>query len=129
MTEKTAGAQGLLATLSERLREAATVKAVFGDPVTAAGKTVIPVARVTYGFGGGYAPQPRHGAEGASGGEDQPAGGGGGMYAAPIGVVEIDEDETRLVRFGLELHLGIAFGAGLLLGLALARLRHRRDAD
>jgi uncharacterized spore protein YtfJ len=130
MADKSAGAQGLLASLSERFREAATVKMVFGEPVSAAGKTVIPVARVAFGFGGGSSPQHRRhgGGEGAAA-EDEAAGGGGGMYAMPVGVVEIDQDETRFVRFAQELHLGLAFGAGLLLGFALARRRRRDDED
>ncbi len=48
----------------EQVREQAGVEAVFGDPVTAEGRTVIPVARVSYGFGGGFGPGapggPRH---------------------------------------------------------------------
>lgn len=125
MSERTAGAQSLLATLSERLRDAATVKAVFGEPITAGGRTVVPVARVAFGMGGGSSPHPgRHG-EGGHGADDEAAGGGGGMIAAPVGVVEIDEGETRLVRFGSRLPAGAAFGAGLLLGLALGRARRR----
>jgi uncharacterized spore protein YtfJ len=38
----------------ESLGSSATVKAVFGEPVHAAGRTVIPVAKVAYGFGGGF---------------------------------------------------------------------------
>jgi uncharacterized spore protein YtfJ len=130
MADKSAGAQDLLATLGERFREAATVKLVFGEPVAAAGRTVIPVARVAFGFGGGSSPQRRRHAGGEGGAaEDEAAGGGGGMYATAVGVVEIDREETRFVRFAQELHLGLAFGAGLLLGLALARRRRRGDED
>jgi uncharacterized spore protein YtfJ len=32
----------------------AAVKAVFGEPVHATGTTVIPVAKVAYGFSGGF---------------------------------------------------------------------------
>ena len=31
----------------------ANVKAVYGEPIAAQGKTVIPVAKLIYGFGGG----------------------------------------------------------------------------
>jgi uncharacterized spore protein YtfJ len=134
MADKSAGAHGLLATLSERFRDAATVKLVYGEPIEAAGKTVIPVARVAFGFGGGSAPQPRRhaggeGAEAEAEGKDEAAGGGGGIYATPVGVVEIDGEGTRFVRFGQELHLGLAFAAGLLLGLALARSRRGGDDE
>ena len=35
---------------------AANVKSVYGEPNTAQGKTVIPVAKIMYGYGGGGAP-------------------------------------------------------------------------
>lgn len=128
--DKSAGAQGLLATLSERFRDAATVRLVFGEPIEAAGKTVVPVARVAFGFGGGASPAPRRRAQGeGEGTEDEAAGGGGGVFATPVGVVEIDQEGTRFVRFAQELHLGLAFAAGLLFGLALARRRRRDDED
>ena len=142
MEDKSTSAQGLLASLSERFREAATVKLVFGEPIAAEGKTIIPVARVAFGFGGGAAPQSRRHARGeraaagegeevAAGAEPEElaAGGGGGAATTPVGVVEIDQQKVRFVRFGQELHLGLAFGAGLLIGLALARRRRRRDED
>ena len=57
-------ASEILRSLGERLQGGASVKNVFGDPITVDGKTVIPVARVRYGFGGGGG---RHGeAEGMS---------------------------------------------------------------
>jgi uncharacterized spore protein YtfJ len=37
----------------EPLQNSAVVKSVFGQPVSAQGKTIIPVARIAYGFGGG----------------------------------------------------------------------------
>jgi|SRR5690348_12473190 len=47
-------ATDILQQIGESLGSSATVKAVFGEPVHAAGRTVIPVARVAYGFGGGF---------------------------------------------------------------------------
>ena len=40
----------------QSLRESiltANVKAVYGEPIAAQGKTVIPVAKIIYGYGGG----------------------------------------------------------------------------
>ena len=37
----------------EPLSKSASVKSIYGDPISANGKTIIPVARVAYGFGGG----------------------------------------------------------------------------
>jgi uncharacterized spore protein YtfJ len=41
-------------TLLERIHAGANVKTVYGEPVEAQGKTIIPVAKVAYGFGAGY---------------------------------------------------------------------------
>lgn len=43
----------LLQKIGETLGTTATVKSVFGEPIQANGKTIVPVARVAYGFGGG----------------------------------------------------------------------------
>ncbi len=39
--------------ITDKLQTSASVKTVYGEPVTAEGKTIIPVARVRYGFGAG----------------------------------------------------------------------------
>ena len=43
----------LLQKMGDTLGSTATVKSVFGEPIHANGKTVVPVAKVAYGFGGG----------------------------------------------------------------------------
>jgi hypothetical protein len=43
----------LLQTLSDRIAGSASIKNVYGEPVTVGNRTIIPVARVTLGFGGG----------------------------------------------------------------------------
>ncbi|NUS45538.1 MAG: hypothetical protein HOQ24_17835, partial [Mycobacteriaceae bacterium] len=43
----------LLTGLAEKVGGSASVRTVFGEPVVADGITVIPVARMSYGFGGG----------------------------------------------------------------------------
>ncbi len=40
----------LLKSLAESLRESVTVEKVYGEPIEAQGKTVIPVARITTGW-------------------------------------------------------------------------------
>jgi uncharacterized spore protein YtfJ len=75
--------------------EAANVKRVFGQPIEREGMTVIPVASVRGGFGGGeagaMAPRPAKGGEA----EAKPAGwGGGGAWSAtPVGVYVIKDGE------------------------------------
>jgi len=59
--------------ITERLYGGAAVKAVYGEPIEAQGKTIIPVAKVVYGFGGGYGETGKDKKEGA----DKEGGGAG----------------------------------------------------
>ncbi len=77
-----------LSNITDRLQASGTTKTVYGEPVVAEGKTLIPVARVRYGFGAGGGSN-----DGESGGE----GGGGGVEVTPIGIIEITELETRYI--------------------------------
>jgi uncharacterized spore protein YtfJ len=78
----------LLERLAERFGGRASVGTVFGAPVAAEGVTVVPVARVTFGLGGG-------------GGRDKQVsrngeglGVGGGAHARPVGFIEIRNGEA-----------------------------------
>jgi uncharacterized spore protein YtfJ len=73
--------------IAERVGLRARVSAVFGDPVEQSGVTVIPVAKATWGFGGGS------GGEGVNHG----AGGGGGAMVSPIGFIEVRGGDARFV--------------------------------
>ena len=77
----------------EDLRRKANVNAAFGRPVTAEGRTVIPVAEVGYGFGLGFGSA---GAEGEEAAEGEGGGGGGGVRARPLGVVEVTAEGVRV---------------------------------
>ena len=80
-----AGPGGFLERLAERVGMNAQASAVFGEPVRHGDVTVIPVARVGWGFGGGAGRGGRPGdPEGGSG-----EGGGGGGSARPVGYIEI----------------------------------------
>ena len=101
----------------ERLHGAASVKAVYGDPIEAQGKTLIPVAKVAYGFGGGYCETGKDKKEG----KDREGGGmGGGVRTKPVGVLEVTEDGTRFVpcTSGKKIAaiLAVGFIAGFLIG-------------
>jgi uncharacterized spore protein YtfJ len=71
--------------VAEKMGASASAKAVYADPVEHDGITVIPVAKVRWGFGGG---------SGRKKGE-RGSGGGGGMQAAPLGYIEIKEGQTQ----------------------------------
>ena len=87
------------------LGQNASVKKVFGEPIQSGEKTIIPVARVAYGFGGGYGKgkkkkskakeeDEKSGAE-TPGGEG--AGGGGGLNVTATGIYEITPTSTRFI--------------------------------
>lgn len=91
-----------LETLADRFGQNASVKNVFGEPITAQGKTIIPVARIAYGLGGGYGKngkpkKPEITPEGTAENKEEGAGAGGGMYATPKGVYEISGKCTRFI--------------------------------
>lgn len=65
--------------LAAALGARASVAAAFGQPVQSQGVTVIPVAKVGFGFGGGI----------SKGGER--GGGTGGASAAPFGYIEVKD--------------------------------------
>src|SRR6266852_2734056 len=88
----------LLQSLHENLSSRAQVKSVFGEPIIAGDKTIIPVARIAYAFGGG-------------------------VGVLPVGVFEVGPKETRFVAIGdkKKLLATLLLGAGL--GLLFARRR------
>jgi uncharacterized spore protein YtfJ len=113
--EATMAATDILHQIGESLGSSATVKSVFGEPIQAGGKTVIPVAKVAYGFGGGFGTG--HGKVDPKGGRSgEGGGGGGGVRAFPAGALEISEDGTRFIPFPDLRWLAAAFAAGAVVG-------------
>ena len=47
------GSLPILQSLKESVLSQASVKAIYGDPIEAHGRTIIPVAKIVYGFGAG----------------------------------------------------------------------------
>ena len=118
--------------LIDFLKSTADVSTVYGAPVTAHGRTLIPVARVAYGFGGGHGPFRLAARSSASSGgataEESAAGGlGGGIAARPVGVVELGPDGARFIVFQEGKKLAAAAVAGFVLGVLIARCLSRRS--
>lgn len=113
----------MLATLVDRFAVTAKVQNVFGEPIESHGKTVIPVARVSYRLGAGGG----RGEKGADSPGVQSGGGAGGVVqAVPAGVVEITEAGARFVRFfDPQMAAGLVAG-GVVFGLLLRRLFSRK---
>jgi uncharacterized spore protein YtfJ len=128
--------------LVAELREKADVKAVFGEPMTIEGRTVVPVAKVAYGFGLGMGHmamvEPEAGTE-----MDQPPGqeavekddgtggrGGGAVMAQPFAVIEVTPEGTKVEPIVNEQKLALAgsllVGWGIFwLGRALIKIFQR----
>lgn len=69
-----------------QLRDAMTVRRVFGEPYEKNGVTVIPAAAVRGGGGGGEGEQPD--------GQGRGSGGGFGIFERPVGAFVIRGDEV-----------------------------------
>ena len=93
-------------------------KTVYGEPVVSGDKTVIPVASVAFGFGGGF------GKKGSV--EEQGGGGGVGFRGWPAGYIEITPAGTRFVPVQPYLKIGGAVLAGIAIGLIWGKLRRGR---
>jgi len=71
--------------LARQIGITANAKSIYGEPVERDGVTVIPVAKVAYGFGGG----------GGKKENEEGSGGGGGVMVTPVGYIEIKNGQTR----------------------------------
>ncbi|WP_218002719.1 spore germination protein GerW family protein [Nocardia brevicatena] len=111
---------GLLERLAERLGARASAKTVFGEPITAHGITIVPVARAGFGFGGGS------GREIGSEKSGEGGGGGGGVDVRPLGFIEI-RNGTATYRpiHGSWVDVVVPFTA-ILTGAAIPRILRAR---
>jgi uncharacterized spore protein YtfJ len=97
--EADAGSDDRFNKLVNSLGGTATASAVFGDPVEKDGVTVVPVARVRYGVGGGFGRGPGRKKRHEESAEEQVGyGQGGGVQATPVGYIEISGGEAEYKR-------------------------------
>jgi uncharacterized spore protein YtfJ len=105
--------------LFRSLVEQAGAKTVYRDPISCEGRTVVPVARVRCGFGGG---------SGKKGTQQQKGGGGGGGFVAqPVGFIELSSEGTRFVPITNSRDRALAMCLGVFLGFLVSRLVPSRD--
>ena len=83
--------EDLMKEVVTQLEKMITTRTIVGEPITAAGKTVIPISKVSFGFGSGGG-EGKRGEEGGFGG-----GGGGGAKIEPVAFLIISEEEVKLV--------------------------------
>jgi uncharacterized spore protein YtfJ len=99
-----------LASLAQRVGASAAAGAVFGEPVEREGVTVIPVAKLRWGFGGGFGDVQAEDAGGDDKGAPAPggSGGGGGVMAKPMGFIEMRDGHAQYKPLRDPLRLGLA---------------------
>ncbi len=104
----------LLERIAEVIQVHANAKQVYGDPVERDGTTIIPVAKIQWGFGGG----------GMGQGAAERGGGGGGARALPAGFIMIKDGNAEFRPYhdarDAALLAGVAL-AGLVTGLLVGR--------
>jgi uncharacterized spore protein YtfJ len=115
------GSLALWQSLKESVLGQANVKAIYGEPISANDKTIIPVAKIMYGFGAGAGT----GGVGEKNTRGEGGGGGGGVRAVPIGVIEVSKQQTRFVPITDRRKLGGAVLAGMVMGVFWSWRRRR----
>jgi len=117
--------------LVDRLHDTGKAETVFGLSREEHGRTIVPVARVSYGFGGGFGVAGAKKKRGkaveqySTDGEphaDEGAGGGGGVNVMPIGAFEVTDSGVQFVPVAKSTvgTAGILL-AGVLTGVAIGR--------
>ncbi len=88
--------EGIMGITMEKVKEMVDVNAVIGDPITAPdGSIIIPVSKVTYGFGSGGSDFPIKKTES----KDLFGGGGGaGITIVPIAFIAIGGGDIKLLQ-------------------------------
>lgn len=115
------GSLALLQSLKESILGQASVKAIYGEPISSQGKTIIPVAKIVYGYGAGAGT----GGVGDTSARGEGGGGGGGVRAVPVGVIEVSNQPTRFVPITDQRKLAGVLLAGIGFGMWLGWRRRR----
>jgi sporulation protein YtfJ len=92
--------EGLMKTAMENIKEMVDVNTVVGDPVESPdGTVIIPVSRVSFGFGAGGGEFESSGKE--NGGQEQApffgGGSGAGVSVQPVGFLVVGNGQVRLI--------------------------------
>src|SRR5580658_6755929 len=116
------GSVALLQSLKESIFSQVGVKAIYGEPISAQGKTVIPVAKLMYGYGAGAGT----GGVGNSSAQGEGGGGGAGVRAVPVGVIDVSDQGTVFVPITSRHKLAGAVVAGVGLGIFLSWRRRKK---
>lgn len=83
-------AQELIKSILEELKAIAKTETIVGEPITIGDKTIVPVCKITLGFGAG-------GGTGGAKDKGEGAGGGGGVAIFPAAFIVIKGDEVSVL--------------------------------
>ncbi|WP_197088588.1 GerW family sporulation protein [Rufibacter radiotolerans] len=124
MPDSTLEEHNIGSVVAASLNQNASIKNIFGEPIETQGKTIIPVAQVAMGLGGGYG----QGNKKTEAGKDASGeGAGGGLYAVPKGVFEVTAKKTRFIPVSTSRPFLLGAGLGFLLGWLLFNKRAARS--
>ena len=99
--------------LLRSLLDQAAARTVYADTISADGRTIVPVAKVRCGFGGGSGPKE---------GQEKGGGAGGGFVAKPAGYIELTSGGTRFIPIVDPQDVLKAVALGILFGFVVGRL-------
>jgi uncharacterized spore protein YtfJ len=88
------GATEILDALMRNMRDIISTKTVVGEAIQSGGTTILPVMKVSLGFGAGAGRGGKPGDPNQSGGG---GGGGGGISISPVGFLVVDEKRALLI--------------------------------
>src|SRR5215470_17734670 len=109
------GSLAILQSLKDSVLGQADVKTIYGQPITAHDKTIVPVAKVMFAYGAGAGT----GGMGNNHPRGEGGGGGGGVRAVPVGVFEVGSQGTRFVAITDRRKLAGVLLAGMAVGVWL----------
>lgn len=77
----------------DKLRQMVDTSTIIGEPIVTGDTTLIPVSKVSYGFGSGGTDLPTKSSNELFGG-----GGGGGVTIAPVAFIVIENGKCRMMQ-------------------------------
>ncbi|MDI3503585.1 MAG: hypothetical protein PWP64_521 [Candidatus Cloacimonadota bacterium] len=121
--------------IKELIHSGAGAKFAFGNPVKVGDLSLLPVARVVFGFGGGGGQSPKQKKEEPDTAEQsQPkeakenfgGGGGGHIKTEPVGIYTIKGEKIKFYPIVSVREIVTVFGIMILLWYKLNRLRRKK---
>ena len=111
----------ILKSIAERIKTTARIETIYGEPREISGRTIIPIAKVGYGFGAGSGEEK---GELTEQGEPKTAGGGGGgggVSVEPVGFLVSSDEEMKFLPVTDRKRIMAAALTGFFIGIILAK--------